>query len=484
MSQNQDTDLLTRPACELAQDIRLGHLSSRELVSASLRQTERVNPGLNALVSINAEAALEMADKADRKQIRGEALAPLHGLPVAHKDSFQTRGMRTTWGSEIYADHIPCEDSLIVSRQRQAGAVCIGKSNMPEFGAGSQTFNNVFGITRNPWDPALTCGGSSGGAAVALATGMVALADGSDMGGSLRNPASFCNVVGLRPSSGRVPLWPNNNSFGHLTVAGPMGRTVADVALLLSVIAGPDLRDPLSVMTPGDDFRSSLEGDFSQAHIAYSTDLGGLPVAPEVKALTDAAVKQLAGMVQSVDYAEPSFAGAARAFQVLRSIIFSGSYSELLKTHRHRMKQSVVWNIELAQLLLGEDVVEAEAVRARLFRDTAALLQHYDFIVAPVSQVLPFPVEQESVASINGVPMNNYIEWMNSCSLITLTGHPAISIPCGFSADGLPIGLQIIGRYRDELTLLKFAHACETLYRPGCQRPFPAPVSAATVDPY
>jgi amidase len=471
MTQQQDSELLARSASELAAEIRTGHLSSRELVSASLAQTARINPHLNALVTLDGEAALKMADNADRQQVRGETLGPLHGLPVAHKDAFLTRGMRTTWGSPIYADHIPVEDSLIVSRQAQAGAIRIGKSNMPEFGAGSQTFNKVFGFTRNPYNPALTCGGSSGGAAVALATGMVALADGSDMGGSLRNPASFCNVVGLRPSPGRVPLWPNNNSFGQLTVAGPMGRTVADVALLLSVIAGPDPRDPLSLTTPGADFRTSLNADFSQARIAFSPDLGGLPVSTEVRAITEAGVKRLAGMVHTVDYAEPSFSGAARAFQILRALIFAGSYAGLLNDHRHQMKKSVVWNIELAKMLLAEDVIEAEAVRARLFRDTSALLQNWDFIVAPVSQVVPFPVEQESVESINGEPMNNYIEWMNSCSLVTLTGHPAISIPCGFTSEGLPVGLQIIGRYRDELTLLKFAHACEVLNKNECTPP-------------
>ena len=482
MSHNQNTGLLTRSACELAREIRQGHLSSRELVTAALERVDSVNPRLNALVSLDAEAALRRAGEADRRQSRGETLGPLHGLPVAHKDSFQTRGIRTTWGSKLYVDHIPDEDALIVSRQRQAGAVCIGKSNMPEFGAGSQTFNAVFGTTRNPWDPTLTCGGSSGGAAVALATGMVALADGSDMGGSLRNPASFCNVVGLRPSPGRVPLIPNNNSFGLLGVAGPMGRTVADVALLLSVIAGPDPRDPLSIMTPGQDFHTPLDGDVSQARIAFSPDLGGLPVAPDVRAVTEHAVKQLAGIVQTVEFAEPSFDGAARAFQVLRAMTFAGSYAGLLKTHRHQIKKSMVWNIELAQSLLAQDVIEAEAVQARLFRETAALLETYDFIVAPVSQVLPFPAEQEWVTSINDVPMNNYIEWMNSCSLVTLTGHPAISIPCGFSAGGLPVGLQIIGRYREELALLKFAHACEALYRPSCHRPLPETLFTTPAD--
>ncbi|MBK4998112.1 amidase [Pseudomonas sp. S31] len=463
--------LASRPAWELAAEIRAGHLSARELTQACLIQVDRLNPSLNALVTVDAEGALAKADAADQRQARGEALGPLHGLPVAHKDSFLTNGMRTTWGSQVFAEHVPTQDSVIVSRQADAGSILLGKTNLPEFGAGSQTFNEVFGATRNPYAPAMTCGGSSGGAAVALATGMVALADGTDMGGSLRNPASFCNIVGLRPSIGRVPNVPNNNSFGQLTAAGPMGRCVADVALMLGVIAGEDPRDPLSLPFTAQPLDFAVPRDFKGARIAYSPDLGGLPVDPQVRAVTEAGVRRLAELGCTVELAEPDFTGGTRAFQVLRALTYASGYRHLLKSHRHLLKDTVVWNIELANQFAAEDVMAAEAVRARLFRETQALLEQYDFLVAPVSQVLPFPVEQPYVTQIGDQAMDTYIDWMNSCSLITLSGHPALSLPCGFSEQGLPVGLQIVGRYRDEQGLLAFAQAVEAVNRPYVDRP-------------
>ncbi|MCY1406335.1 Acylamidase [compost metagenome] len=463
-------ELLLQPACEQAAQIRTGQLSSRELTQACLQQIEALNPTLNALVTVDAEGALRKADEADRRQANGDPLGPLHGLPLAHKDSFLTAGMRTTWGSKVYADHIPEVDSLIVRRQAEAGSILLGKTNLPEFGAGSQTFNEVFGATLNPYDHALTCGGSSGGAAVALATGMVALADGSDMGGSLRNPASFCNIVGLRPSIGRVPIWPNANSFGQVTAVGPMGRCVADVALLLSVIAGPDPRDPLSIEQPGALFRQDLSADFKGARIAYSPDLGGLPIEAPVRAIVEQGAKRLIDMGCVVEHAEPDFHGASQAFQVLRALTYASGYAGLLPAHRNLLKDTLVWNIELANTFSAQDVIVAEQVRARLFRDTQQLLETYDFLIAPVSQVLPFPIEQPFVERIGEQDMHNYIQWMDSCSLITLTGHPAISLPCGFTEHGLPVGLQIIGRYRDELTLLKLAQAFESMSKPYTAR--------------
>jgi amidase len=246
------TDLCRLSASDLLRLMRSKEVSAREVTAAHLAQIERLNPRLNAIVTLHADEALAVAGHADEAHARGEALGLLHGLPVAHKDSFLTRGMRTTFGSPIYADFIPDRDSIVVERQRRAGAITLGKTNMPEFAAGSQTFNPVFGATRNPYDPSKTCGGSSGGAAVALASGMVALADGTDLGGSLRNPANFCNVVGLRPSIGRVPQWPSQDAWGTLAVAGPMARTVEDVALFLRVLAGPDARDPITLAEDGD----------------------------------------------------------------------------------------------------------------------------------------------------------------------------------------------------------------------------------------
>ncbi|NBF05990.1 amidase [Pseudomonas sp. Fl5BN2] len=465
MPTEQDQDLVMQPAWWLAAQIRGGELSARELTQACLGQVQRHNPSLNALVTLDAEAALQRAAQADEYQARGGQLGALHGLPVAHKDSFPTAGMRTTWGSTVYAEHVPSQDALIVRRQAEAGAILLGKSNLPEFGAGSQTFNQLFGATLNPYEPSLTCGGSSGGSAVALATGMVALADGTDMGGSLRNPASFCNIVGLRPSIGRVPNWPNSNSFGQLTVAGPMGRCVADVALLLSVIAGPDRRDPLSLQESGEGFASLPALPVCSARVAYSPDLGGLPVDPQVRAVIDAGAQRLAALGCSVEHAEPSFAGAGQAFQVLRALTYASGYASLLESHRGQLKDTLVWNIELVKSFSAEQVIAAEQVRARLFRETQQLLETYDFLIAPVSQVPPFPVQQAYVERIGDEPMHTYIDWMQSCSFITLTGHPSISVPCGFTAEGLPVGLQIVGRYRDERSLLQFAQRFETASR-------------------
>jgi len=288
-----DTDVCFMKATELVARIRARQVSVTEVVEAHLAQIERLNPKVNAIVTLTAERALADARAKDAALARGDAAGALLGLPVAHKDLVPTRGIRTTYGSPIYRDHVPDEDALIVERIRTAGAVTLGKTNTPEFGAGSQTFNEVFGRTLNPYDPGRTCGGSSGGAAVALACGMVPIADGSDMGGSLRNPASFCNVVGLRPSPGRVPVWPSEAAWFTFSVQGPMARTVEDAALLLSAIAGPDRRSPIAIAEPGERFRAPLGRDFRGVRIAWSRDLGGLPVDRRVTAVLDAPEDQV-----------------------------------------------------------------------------------------------------------------------------------------------------------------------------------------------
>lgn len=459
-------------ATELATHIRAGRLSAREVMAVHLAQIERVNPQVNAIVTLHAEQALERARQADEAQTRGVSLGPLHGLPVVHKDLFLTRGMRTTFGSLVYKDFVPQESSLVVERQQQAGAISIGKTNTPEFGAGSQTYNAVFGATRNPYDPTKTCGGSSGGAAVALACGMAPLADGSDMGGSLRNPASFCSIIGLRPSIGLVPRGPGENSWGTLSVAGPMGRTVEDVALLLSVLAGPDTRDPLSSGGEASaSFRRPLERDFNGIHVAWSTDLGGLPIDPRVTAVLESQRQVFIELGCTVDEATPDFSGANECFHVLRGLEFASAYGSMLDQHRSLLKQTVIWNTEMGRTLTGAQVASAQAVRSRLFQEMHDFMRRYDFLIAPVSQVPPFPVEQEYVTRINDVEMATYIDWMQSCYYVTLTGHPAISVPCGFTPEGLPVGVQIVGRYRDEFGVLQLAHAFEQATRAHLQHP-------------
>jgi len=402
-----------------------------------------------------------MADAAaaDERLARGDAVGPLHGLPVAHKDLFETKGVRTTWGSPIYADHVPTFDALPVRRLKAAGAISIGKTNTPEFGLGSQTFNQVFGATLNPYDTTKTCGGSSGGAAVALACGMVALADGSDMGGSLRNPANFNNVVGLRCSPGRVPGPPG--VWATLSVAGPMARTVGDVALMLSVLAGPDASSPISISEAGGRFAGSLEREFRGTRIAFSGDFGGLPVDSRVSAVLDSQRHAFEDVGCEVEDACPDLSDAYEAFQTLRAVGLAQTRGPLLEKHRDQMKDTAVWNIEKGLALTGAEIGRAERLRVLLFQRMKAFMDGYEFLVVPVNQVPPFPVDTPYPTEINGVAMETYIDWMKSCYYVTMTGHPAISVPCGFTPEGLPVGVQIVGRYRDEFGVLQMARAFE-----------------------
>jgi amidase len=382
-----------------------------------------------------------------------------------------TRGIRTTYGSPIYRDHVPDLDGLIIERLRAAGAVTLGKSNTPEFGAGSQTFNEVFGRTLNPYDPTKTCGGSSGGAAVALACGMVPIADGSDLGGSLRNPASFCNVVGFRPSAGRVPVWPAESGWFGMSVQGPMARTVPDTALLLSVLAGPDPRSPIAIVERGERFRASLDRDFRGVRVAWSVDLGGLPIDHRITAVLDAQRKTFESLGCVIDHRDPDLTDARDVFQVFRAWAFALKYGPLLGEHRDRMKDTVIWNIEAGLRLTGRDVADAEVKRTRLYHRVRAFMATYEFLVLPVTQVPPFDVTQPYVTEINGLALPTYIDWMRVCSDITVTGHPAISVPAGFTAEGLPVGIQIVGRHHDDWGVLQLAHAFEQATRIGTRRP-------------
>lgn len=471
-------DIFWRDATDLQRLIRSRDLSAVEVARAHIARIESVNPAINAFVTTTFDAALEHAAALDARLGRGEDPGPLTGIPVGHKDLAVTRGVRTTFGSPIFRDHVPTVDAVIVERLKAAGAVTLGKTNTPEFGAGSQTFNPVFGATRNPWDMSRTPGGSSGGAAAALAAGMIPIADGSDLGGSLRNPASFCNVVGLRPSPGRVPNWPTLNAWFSLGVVGPMARSVADVALMLSAIAGPDPRSYLAWDEPGSIFAQLLDRDFTGVRVAWTADFGGLPMDPEVREVLAASRATLESLGCEVDEALPDLAGADEVFQTLRAWIFESTHGALLAQHRHQMKQTVIWNIEQGQRLTGADVARAERLRTELFHRLRAFFERYDFVAGPVVQVLPFDVSVEYPMSIDGVAMGSYIEWMKSCYLVSATGLPALSVPAGFSRGGLPVGLQLIGRHRDDLGVLQLGHAFEQATGFGRQRPpaIPAPV--------
>jgi amidase len=440
-------------------------------MQAHLAQIENINPQVNAIVTLHAEQAMEAARAADEAQARGEPLGPLHGLPVAHKDLMLTKGMRTTFGSKVHEHFVPTRSALVVERQQQAGAISIGKTNTPEYGAGAQTFNAVFGATRNPYDLSKTCGGSSGGSAVALATGMVALADGTDMGGSLRCPASFNNVVGLRPSVGRVPDVPALGGWGNLSVCGPMARTVEDVALYLSVMAGPSPRDPMSMSEDGARFRAPLARDFKGVRVAWSSDIGGLPVDKRVTRALDAQRHVFEQFGCRVEETCPDLRDAQEIFMTLRAYVFELQLGAVMDQHPGVLKDAVVWNIEAGRKLNGTQLARAEKLRTALFERMHRFMQTYDFIVFPVNQVPPFPIEQQYVTEIDGVKMDSYIDWMRSCFLVTSTTHPAISVPCGFTEEGLPVGMQIVGRHRGEFELLQIAHAFEQATGFGRKRP-------------
>ena len=458
-------------AADLAGRIRRREVSASEVMTAFLSRIERVNPAVNAIPTLLPEVALAGATAADRALAAGSPPGPLHGLPIAIKDLVLTRGIRTTFGSPIYADFVPDRDELLVERLRAAGAIVIGKTNTPEFGAGSQTFNPVFGPTRNPYDLERTCGGSSGGAAAALACGMLPIADGSDLGGSLRNPASFCNVVGFRTSPGRVPQWPVDDPWDPLAVQGPMGRNVADVALMLSVLAGPDPRSPIAIEEPGERFRAPLERDFSGTRVAWSPDLDRYEVEPEVRRVCEEALAVFGDLGCEVETAAPDLDGADEIFQVLRAWKTAAGREADYRAHRERMKDSVVWNIEQGLPLSGLDVARAMAKRAALHQRVRAFFETREYLVLPAAQVLPFPVEVPWVREINGRAMETYIDWMGICYAITVTGLPAISVPCGFSRDGLPVGLQIVGRHNHDFAVLELARAFEGATGHGRRRP-------------
>jgi amidase len=466
-----NAEICFKTATELAQLIRTKQLSATEVMKAHLAQIDAVNPIVNAIVTLLPEQALQQARRADEMLARGEKVGPLHGLPIAHKDLVPTQGIRTTWGSPIYRDFVPDHDGLIVQRLKKAGAITIGKTNTPEFGAGSQTYNEVFGETLNPYDITKTCGGSSGGAAVALACGMQPLADGSDLGGSLRNPASFCNVVGFRTSPGRVPVWPREAAWFSLSVQGPMARTVQDAALMLSTIAGPDPRSPLSLPEPGHVFRRPLERDWTDTRVAWSRDLGGLPVDSRVTQVLEnqrAAFESLGCIVEND---EPDLSGADGVFKVWRAWHFELTKSDLMARHRDQMKETVIWNTEEGQKLSGPQLGQAERQRTQLYHRARRFLETYEFLLLPVSQVPPFEVQQRFVTAIDGEQMETYIDWMKSCYYISVLGLPSISVPCGFTAEGLPVGLQIVGRHLDDFGVLQLAYAFEQATRFGEQRP-------------
>jgi amidase len=449
-------------AREQAAAVRSRDISARELLDLHLDRVAERNPELNAIVSLDEERARAGAAAADEALASGGETGPLHGLPFAFKDTHAVAGWRTTYGSPLYADHVPDTDELIVERVRRAGVVVIGKTNVPEFAAGSHTFNPVFGTTLNPVDPTRSAGGSSGGAACALAAGMVPLADGSDMGGSLRNPASFCGVVGLRPSLGRVPEWPLYNQWETTSVGGPMARNVGDLALLLSVMAGPDARAPQALGDPGVTFAPPLAGSLAGLRVALSVDLGGaFEVEHEVAAVVEGSAPVFASAGASVAHAHPDLAEADDTFRTLRAWHLQAKLGTRLAEHPTSFKQSLADNIRLGSSLSGADVARAYTQRTTLSERMREFFTSHDVLVLPVSQVPPFPADQEFPTAINGRPMETYLDWMRAAYFITVTGCPAISVPAGTTPSGLPVGIQIVAPHGADRFLLEVAAAFE-----------------------
>jgi amidase len=460
------TDLCEADAITLAGLLRDRTVSAREVVAAHIARAETVGGPVNAIVTRTFETALARAAAADEELARGAAPGLLHGLPVAHKDLHDTAGVRTTYGSPLFADHVPAVDDLVVQRMAAAGAISLGKTNTPEFGAGSHTVNPVFGATRNPYDLSRSAGGSSGGAAAALAARLICLADGSDLGGSLRNPASFCNVVGFRPSPGRVPKWPFFEVANVLGVSGPMGRTVADAALLLAVLAGPDPRAPFALDAPPPALAGPagvgglLERDVRGLRVGWSSDLG-LPVEPAVLAALAPARQVLTDLGCVVVDAAPDLSGADEAFRIFRANGFVRSYGELVRDHPGQVGPNVTWNVAEGRRLTIDDLRRATELQAAVAGRVTEFFASVDVLACPVAQVAPFEVELDWVREINGRPQATYIDWMASCYLITMTGLPAISVPAGFTPAGLPVGLQLVGARRSDWDLLGIAAAFE-----------------------
>jgi amidase len=465
-------DLCFASARELVQLIRAGELSARELMAAHLARIERVNPKINAIVAkLDDDRCLALADDADRRLARGESLGPLGGLPIAFKDLEPAVGFPCTSGSPIYRDFMPEQDSVMVQRLRGAGVLPIGKTNVPEFGMGSHSYNRVYGTTLNPWDTTKSAGGSSGGAGAALAAGLLPIADGSDLGGSLRNPANFNNVVALRPTVGLVPVAPSLIPFLGFGVKGPMGRSVADVAYLLSVMAGPDPRDPACYPSDPSLFAGSLERDLDGVRVAWCPDLGGLPLDRRVRDVLERQRRSFEDLGCIVEDACPDLGGADEVFLVTRAWRVWSALGPLLEKHRHEMKPEAIGEIERGARLTGADVARALVLHGEIVERMRRFQERYAFLVCAVNQVPPFEASLDWPKEIDGVAMDGYIAWMRSAYRITVTFRPAISVPAGFTPEGLPVGIQIVGRHRDDLGVLQIAQAFEDATGFGRRRP-------------
>lgn len=469
------TDLCDLDAVELRRRIGSKEVSPVELLESCIARIEAVNPALNAMVATCVERARAEARAAEKAVLLGEDLGLLHGLPLGVKDLNLTEGLRTTFGSLLYEDHVPEADERMVATLRDEGAILLGKTNTPEFGAGANTRNKVYGATGNPFDPELTCGGSSGGAAVALATGMVPLATGSDFGGSLRTPAGFCGVVGFRPTPGVVPDEDRSVGLSPFPVQGPMGRTVGDTALLLAAQADWDLRDPFSAAPDPALGEAPAPLDLAGLRVAISEDLGCAPLDDGIREVFRSRMAQLAPAFAAAEAQDPDLGPVHEVFEILRGVYFLAAHKERVEQHRELLGPNVVDNVERGLVYTAADIAWAHVEQSRLYRRFLALLEDFDVLICPACSVPPFPHEQLYVAEINGQPMDTYMRWLAITYGITMTTHPVAVLPCGRDDKGLPFGIQVVGRYQDDATLLRIAAALERRMAdlPDLARPLP-----------
>jgi amidase len=455
------TELCDIGAVELRRRIGAKEISPVELLASCLQRIEAVNPALNAVTAMCVDRAKGEAKAAEAAVRRGDDLGPLHGLPIGIKDLSETAGLRTTWGSPLYADHVPETDERMVAAVRQAGAIVVGKTNVPEFGAGANTTNPVYGPTGNPFDPKRICGGSSGGSAVALATSMLPLCTGSDTGGSLRIPAAFCGVVGFRPSVGLIASERRVVGWTPITTAGPMGRTVEDTLLLLRAQISDDSRDPLAFAVDRRDFTSIAPADLGSLRVAVSDDLGIVPLDPRIRASFRDRVDRIKSAFRSCEWRNPEMDDADEAFGILRALSFVAAHRERYEKHRDKLGPNIVANVEEGLRMSLADVARGQVLATRIYRAFQELFRDVDLVIAPTVPVPPFPLEQRCMEVIDGKTLATYYSWLAPTYAFSLTGHPALSLPCGLEPTGTPFALQLCGPARSDKRLLDIAHALE-----------------------
>jgi amidase len=455
-------------ARELATAIRRKEISTREALDAHYARIDAINPALNAVVTQCRERAYDEAARADELTTSGADLPPLHGVPMTHKDTNNTRGIRTTQGSPVFKDFVPDFDDVIIERFRAAGVISTGKNNVPEFGAGSHSFNDVFGTTTNPYDPTRSAGGSSGGAAAAIAARIQPLGDGSDMGGSLRNPAAFCNVFGFRPSQGAVPMAPTRNAYQWLTRTGPIARSAEDLALAMSVLTGPDPRVPFACPADAGDFTVLLSGapasdpvrPLAGLRVGLTTDFGiDIPVEAEIVETVVAQARVFEELGADVVPAQPDLSDADQVFGDTRAFDFAVNLGSVVAEHPDLVKPEVRWNVERGFALTVTRLMDTAVARTRLHTAVGQFFDTFDVLLAPTTQVLPFDAGLRYPTQVAGVEMTTYLEWMRSVCVISATGCPAISVPGGTGTSGLPVGLQLVAADGDDVRLLRVAQA-------------------------